>query len=304
MFEPRWTYSSPLGLTKWYGHVDYYGHYVIGQWFALDAETGQPYWSRRFHRPTTIYGCASDVIIASETRSDGPWTADFGIYGIDAHTGNLRWVNHGRGFWGKLLRCLDYVPGFTNEFRDVPKCFVDQYIVTTRGRILDVRTGHDCPSVKITEPNNDVRSAPQHKLYYNKSLKTDGDTIKVEGHRDDFAILRRDKNGNDIWRFAAKDLSLHVDGNYYSYRFHDGSIFIILGDAPNYVPINEATPLHVKPNPANYQLGILDVSSGKCKLEPLANAKQRKECRIESIRDSRMLVSCDGTELAEYEIVK
>ncbi|KAA5541926.1 hypothetical protein FYK55_17170 [Roseiconus nitratireducens] len=304
MLEPRWTYSNPTGLSKWYGHVDYYGQYVIGQWFALDAETGTQYWTRRFFRPTTVCGCAHDVIVASETRSDGPWTAGFGVYGIDAQTGKLRWVNHGRGLWGKLLRCFDYVPGFTNEFRDVPKCLVDQYVVTTRGRILDVRTGHDCSSVKTNEPNNEDRSGPQHKLYDNKTLETDGHTIKVEGHRDDFVILRRDKNGNDIWRFAAKDLSLHVDGNYYSYRFHDGRIFIILGDAPNYVPINEAEPLYVKPNPANYQLGILDVSSGKCKLAPMANAKQRKECRIESIRDSRMLVSCDGTELAEYEIEK
>lgn len=304
MFEPRWTFSNPLGLSKWYGHVDYYGHYVIGQWFALDAETGKPYWSRRFLRPTTVCGCAHDVIVASETRSDGPWTAGFGIYGIDARSGSLRWVNHGRGFWGKLLRCLDYVPGFTNEFRDVPKCLVDQYVVTTRGRILDVRTGHDCPSVKISEPNNEDRSGPQYKLYDNKSLETDGHTIKVEGHRDDFVIFRRDKNGNDIWRFAAKESSLHVDGNYYSYRFHDGRIFIILGDAPNYVPINEAKPLYVKPNPANYQLGILDIKSGKCTILPLANAMRRNECRIEAIRDSRMLVSCDCAELAEYEIPK
>lgn len=304
MFEPRWSYSTPLGLSKWYGHVDYYDQYVIGQWFVLDSETGKLYWSRQFFRPTTICGFANDVIVATETRSDGPWTADFGIYGIDARSGSLRWVNHGRGLWGKLLRYLDYVPGFTNEFRDVPKCLVDQYVVTARGRILDVRTGHDCPSVKISETNNNDLASPQRKLYDNKSLETDGHTIEVEGHRDDFTILRRDKNGNDIWRFAAKDSSLHVDGNYYSYRFHDGRIFIILGDAPKYVSINEAKPFYVKPNPANYQLGILDISSGKCTILPLANAMRRNECRIEAIRDSRMLVSCDGTELAEYEIAE
>lgn len=304
MLEPRWTYSNPIGLSKWYGHVDYYDQYVIGQWFAIDAETGAQYWTRRFVRPTTVCGCAHGVIVVYETRSDGPWTAGFGVYGIDAQTGKLRWVNHGRGLWGKLLRCFDYVPGFTNEFRDVPKCLVDQYVVTERGRILDVRTGQDCPSAKFNETHNEDRLGPQHKLYDNKSLVIDGDTIKVEGHHDDFAILRRDKNGKDVWRFAAKDLSLHVDGNYYSYRFHEGRIFIILGDAPNYVPINEAKPHYVKPNPANYQLGVLDVSSGKCELAPLANATRRKECRIESIRNSRILVSCDGTELAEYDIAK
>jgi len=304
MFERRWSYSNPFGLSKWYGHVDYYGQYVIGQWFVLDAETGKPYWSRRFFRPTTICGCVHDVIVASETRSDGPWTAGFGIYGIDARSGSLLWVNHGRGLWGKLLRCLDYVPGFANEFRDVPKCLVDQYVVTTHGRILDVRTGRECPSVEIHERKTGERTGPQHKLYDNKSLDIDGHTIRVEGQRDDFVIRRYERNGNEIWRFAAKDLSLHVDGNYYSYRFHEGRIFIILGDALNYVPINKAKPLIVKSNPANYQLGILDISSGECTILPLANGMRRNKCRIEAIRDSRLLLSCDGMELAEYEITK
>lgn len=300
MLELRWTYLNALGLSKWYGHVDYYGQYVIGQWFALDADTGRQYWSRRLFRPTTVLGCAHGVIVASETRSDGPWTANFGIYGIDAQTGDLRWINHGRGIWGKLLRCFDYVPGFTNEFRDAPKRLVDRYVVTRRGRVLDIRTGRDCPSVKLDEPTNSTRAEPEYKLYDDKSLEIDGDRITIEGHRDNFVILRRDKKGRDRWRFAARDLSLHVDGNYYSYRLHNGRILMILGDAPNYVPVHESKPLCVKPNPANYQLGILDITSGECKLFPLANAKRRKECRIEAIQDSRILVSCDGTQLTEY----
>jgi hypothetical protein len=132
------------------------------------------------------------------------------FYGIDAQTGNLRWVNHANGLWGKLLRCLDFVPGFTNEFRDVPKCVVDQYVVTARGRILDVRTGQDCPFAKIKKPNSDGRTEPQHKLYANKSLKTDGNTIKIEGPRNDFVIHCRDRNGNNIWRFSARESSSHV----------------------------------------------------------------------------------------------
>jgi hypothetical protein len=241
------------------------------------------------------------VIVASETRSDGPWTAGFGIYGIDSQTGKLLWTNHGRGLWGKLLRCFDYVPGFTNEFRDVPKCIVDEYVITAGGRALDVRTGRECPSVSVEAPDKSDRSAPDQKLYDNKSIEIDGDTIHVLGSCDDFVIVRRDKGGRELWRFVAKDHSLHVDGNYYSYRIHDGRIFIILGDAPNYVPIKESEPLYVKPNPANYQLGILDVSSGECEFVPLTHAEQRTECRIEAIRDDRLLISCDGTQLVEYE---
>ncbi len=302
MLQRRWTYSNSHGLTKWYGHVDYYDKYVIGQWFSLDAETGTEYWSRRFHRPTTVWDCAHDVIVASETRSDGPWTASFGIYGIDAQTGQLLWTNHGRGLWRKLLRFFDYVPGFTNEFRDVPKFIAGEYVVTSSDRILDIRTGRQCPSVAAKTPTDNDRSAPAQTLYDSKSLEIDGDTIFVQDHHDEFAILRRDQCGQDIWHFAAKDCSMHVEGNYYSYRLHDGRIFMILGDAPSYVPIKESEPLCVKPNPACYQLGVLDVTSGEFEIYPLANAKQRTECRIESIRNDRMLVSCDGSQLTEYKI--
>lgn len=304
MLEKRRAYSNPRGLTKWYGHVDYFDRYVIGQWFALDAETGEQYWSRRFFRPTTVCDCALDVIVASETRSDGPWTAGFGIYGIDAQTGNLLWTNHGRGLWGKLLRWLDYVPGFSNEFRDVPERVVDQSVITVAGRILDIRTGRECSSTASKAHNDIDRSGPDRTLFDTKSLEIDGDTIRVQSSCDEFVILRSNKDGREIWRFDAKDRSLHVDGNYYSYRFHNGRIFIILGDGPKYVPIKETEPLYVKPNPANYQLGILDLSSGECELFPLLDAKRRKECRIEAIRDDRILLSCDGTKLVEYSSPK
>lgn len=299
---PRWKYSNAHGLTQWYGHVDYYGPYVIGQWFALDAETGAEHWSSKFHRPTTVCDCAHDVIIATETRSDGPWTANFGIYGIDAPTGKLLWTNHGRGFWGKLLRGFDFIPGFTNDFRDMPKCVVDRYVITWAGRTLDIRTGQPCASPAVSQPGRDERSAPHRVLYETRSLEIDGETLPIEGAGDDFAILRRDKDGRVIWQFAAREHALHVDGNYYSYRLHNGRIFIILGDAPNYVPVKASKPWVVKRNPANYHLGVLDVSSGECTLHRLTDAAQRTECRIEAIREDRILISCDGTQLLEYAV--
>ncbi|WP_038164849.1 hypothetical protein [Verrucomicrobium sp. BvORR106] len=302
MLKPRWTYSNVRGLTQWYGHVDYYGPYVIGQWFALDAETGTEHWSHKFHRPTSVCDCAHDVIIATESRSDGPWTADFGIYGIDAPTGKLLWTNHGRGFWGRLLRCLDFVPGFTNEFRDTPKCIVDQYVITWSGRILDIRTGLPCPSANVCAPEEDHWSAPERVLYEKRCLEIDGDDLLVQGAGEEFEILRRHKDGRVIWQFAARERSFHVDGNYYSYRLHGGRIFIILGDAPNYVPIKASNPMHVKPNPANYHLGVLDVSSGECKIHRLTDTEQRTGCRIEAIREDRILISCEGTQLLEYAV--
>jgi hypothetical protein len=115
-------------------------------------------------------------------------------------------------------------------------------------------------------------------------------------------ILRRDKDRRELWRFAAKDLGFHVNGNWYSYRLHDGKVFLVLGDAPSYVPIDKAQPNIVQPNPANYQIGVLDVASGHLSLCPVIGGAQQTECRIEAIRGTRLLVSCAGKHLTEYEI--
>lgn len=301
MFQERWTYKNGSGLTKWYGHVDYYDQYVIGQWFVLNAETGVEYWSRRFFRPNTVIGCTNDVIVASEMRSDGPWTCGFGIYAIDVQTGELRWTNHGRGLWGNFVRWLDYVPGFTNEIRDSPDYIVDQYVVTRKQRVLDASDGRDCPPISGMDLSKPEQSRVDRLLYDHKSLSLNGDEIKVEGHGNDFAVCRLDSAGRESWRFNAEDSAMYVDGNYYSYRYNNGHIYIVLGDAPKYVPRNADRAMLVKPNPASYQLGVLNTVSGEIDLYQLKDATDRKECRIEAVRDARVLVSCDGTQLVEYE---
>lgn len=306
MLDERWTYSSSRKLTQWYGNVGYYGQYVIGQWFVLDANTGSEYWSRTFFRPNTICGCSADTIVASETRSDGPWTADFGIYGIDAKTGALLWTNHARGAWGTLLRALDRVPGFTNDFRDSPARIVGECVATSRGRNLDIRTGQERQQSQeniVIQKEADSQAQILYKSGFQngKPLELDGDTLKIQGARDQFSVIRTDKNGHVSWRFDAQEQSLHVDGNYYSHRYHDGRIYIILGDAPHYVPTPNK-PRYVQENPANYQLGILDVKTGKCDQYPLNLGKHRKECRIEDVGNSRILISFDRTFLAEYSV--
>lgn len=301
MLVPRWTYENSQYLYRWYGHVDYFGQYIMGQWFVLEAATGTELWARRFNRPNSILACEQDVIIASEMRSDGPWTADFGIYGIAAKTGDLLWTSHARGWWGKFLRCCDYIPAFTNDLRDPPRGIVNGRVITGRGRCLDVRTGVDVAENYSVPANND-NATPQRILYDKHVLDFDTDKIFVEGPRDDFKITRYDPNGREIWRLSCKERALYMDGNYFSYRYHEGRIYLILGDAPRTVPIKPSDPFVHKPNLANYQIGVLELTTGECRLAPLDHGQQRLECRIEAIHQNRLLVSCDNTILTEYQI--
>jgi hypothetical protein len=267
---------------------------------VLDAETGAEHWRRSFHRPTSICGVSRDVIVAYEMRSDGPWTAIFGIYGIDAKSGELLWTNHARRPWRWFVRCLDFVPGFTNEFRDAPLAVDGDYVSTRNGRVLDVRTGRDCPDCSKA-PSKVERTRREEVFYDKRAIQVGADTLRVIGSKDQFEILRTDLNGRVVWRFDGRDRALHVDGNYYSYRLHGETIFIVLGNAPNSVPIDPAKPLIHKRNAASYQLGMLHVATGEFESFPLADGRRLNDCRIEAVKGTRLLVSFDGVELVEYE---
>src|SRR5262249_7436635 len=104
-----------------------------------------------------VVGLTEDVAVASETRSDGPWTADFGCYGISLKTGDLLWASHAAGLWGRVLRLLDSVPFFTNDLRDTPARVRGNEVICNSGRVLDVHTGADLRRV----PREEVRKGSE-----------------------------------------------------------------------------------------------------------------------------------------------
>ena len=302
MLQPRWRYSTSLGLKRWYGNVDYYGAHVIGQWFVLDAESGRECWSRRFRRPNTVRGVTSGVIVASEMRSDGPWTVDFGIYGIDVESGELLWTNHAGAPWGGLCAWLDLVPGFTNELRDAPEAIVDGRVLTRRGRVLDVRTGRPAHGERIEIESRDTD--PAERLYHDKRLELpDGDVLSVEGYRDAFRLSLSSPGGVERWAFDAGAHDAYVTGDYYSYRLLGDRILVLMGDASECVPVDPGKPMIVQRNPASYRLGMVDVRTGAFESHPLEHASHRTQCRIEAVRGSRLLIGCDDTLLTEYELL-
>lgn len=302
MLKTRWSYLNPKGLTKWNGHVDYYNNYIIGQWFVLNALAGEELWAHDFFRPNVNFGLAQDVIIASEMRSDGPWTLDFGIYGIHVKTGNILWANHGDGLLGKIASLLDYIPGVTNELRDRPKYIWNKYVLTDRGRIIDVDTGKRALIEKEKIPFLEDKKTISHTFYTEKMLSIDDAKILVNGFDKDFNVIRIDEFGKIAWRFPAEDQIWYVGGNYFSYRLHNNKIYIILGDAPSYLPCSINNPKHVKSSPANYSLGIIEIKSGESEIHQLPKGEQKLTCRIEAIRDNNILINYDGIELFEFEL--
>ncbi|HAI10070.1 MAG TPA: hypothetical protein DCM28_00065, partial [Phycisphaerales bacterium] len=142
MIKRRWHYQCPYQLVANYGHVSYQGSWVIGSRFVLERETGKELWHRQFVRPNMLFDCTDQMLIETEWRSDSPFANGlWGIYGIDLINGRIRWVNHANGYRGKFLRLLDYIPAYTNGFRDSPKQLIGDVLVTHNNRYLDVHTG-------------------------------------------------------------------------------------------------------------------------------------------------------------------
>ena len=72
-------------------------------------------------------------------------------------SGNLLWTSHARGWWGRVVRVLDYVPGFTNELRDTPHHISGSEVFCDSGRVLDLLTGTDLRRI----PPEEVKRFPQ-----------------------------------------------------------------------------------------------------------------------------------------------
>ncbi len=120
-------------------------------WACLERSTGEILWERKVGRPNKVYGVENGVIVASELRAgDSPLIWSYGLYGLSLETGELLWISHGRGWWGRFTRLLDAVPDFRNELRDTPLYLQAGAIITQRGRLVNPSDGSD---IGATEPD-------------------------------------------------------------------------------------------------------------------------------------------------------
>lgn len=317
---PKWQFTAARSLTQWYGRVQLHNHHVLGQWFCLDRETGKPLWERRFHRPNTIHGVSRDVIVASEMRSDGPWMYCFGCYGISLLTGKLLWTSHRSGIWGRLLRLCDFVPGFTNDVRDVPAHVVSDECICESGRVLDVRTG----SLVRRIPQSDVDShAPPpteqqrlgetgYRIDAPRRIKIGPDawlSRRLEGEpigsiAGEFRLHRFRDNGSIAWSFDIADTGYHPQSSHYcpAAAGRPGFVYLTVSDEPTTRPDPKARNPHVVvPSPTRYHLLTLDLDSGTIIQDFPIGDVQSTECRIEGVDDDAVLISLDGRELQYHK---
>ena len=229
--ELSWHFDARHHLYQWYGRVQIVGRHAVGQWFCVDLDSGRCLWERRLPRANTIRAIADGVIVASEMRSDGPWTADFGVYAIALESGELLWTSHREGLAGTVCKLLDHVPGFTNERRDRPNRVHDGEVLCESGRVLDLRSGRLLRRVPV-EPTKSTPVAPPPPPAPGE-LTVAGPTPE-EHHR---FVMSSARDGHEAWRFDIKETGHFIDGSPRSWRADGERIYLVrlrrADDGPN-----------------------------------------------------------------------
>jgi hypothetical protein len=311
--KPLWIVAPEKPLTQWYGHVNLLPKHVLGQWLCIDRATGQVKWQQSFFRPNTIAGVDSGVIVASEMRSDGPWTANFGCYGMSLEDGQMLWTSHSTGLWGSLGRLLDFVPGLTNEFRDTPHHVDDGKVFCDSGRVLDVKSGRLVQKVDpevIWAREKPVSLAMQ---FYTSGRERTHPGVPI-GHglvlrhaqpagglqRGIFEIAAETDAGNPVWRFSIAELGRYIDSNFYSYRLVPPFLYFIVSDEPRSKP-HPTKSYYVLPNPTRWHFVTIALSTGEVVQDFSLDDQKLAECRIEDVDDDGLLIGKFNHHLAYYE---
>lgn len=311
--EPRWIFASKKPLTKWYGHVHLLPNHVVGQWFCVDRASGQVKWQRNFFRPTTIDAVTSGVIVAREMRSDGPWTASFGCYGISLDAGRLLWTSHGSGLWGSIVRLLDFVPGYTNELRDTPHHVEDGKVFCQSGRVLDVKTGRFLQKLDSETVRSHEKPIRLDSQFYNSGLERDHPSVAIsngvflrhaqaaEGmQRGVLEIAAETETANSVWTFSIEQLGRHIDGNFYSYRLVPPFMYFVVSDEPRYKP-HPTKQRYVEPKPTLWHVVSIALATGDVVQDFSLGPEMLEECRIEDVDDRGLLIGTSSRELLYFE---
>lgn len=305
-----WTFTARHPLVQWYGHVQLLPDRVLGQWVCVERSAGKPLWEKRYHRPNTVVGVSEGVIIASEMRSDGPWTLDFGCYAISLETGDLLWVSHGSGLWGRVLRCLDYLPGFTNDLRDSPMSVEGPECICGSGRVLDVRTGQQIRQLTQEQLKSRNEAQKKERPKSDAQVLYEGGKVPVSSgawltHTEEPGVMNarglrlRLLNEDDTirWSFDLDTTGYQISHcNFYAYRYARPYVYIVASEEPSMKP-HPTLEHHVLENPTLFRLLTLDTSSGELVQDIPLGSQRYSECRIEDIDEHGLLVAADHRSL-------
>lgn len=307
--EPVWRFRSERALTQWYDYVHLLPDCVVGQWFRVERTSGELVWQKDHFRANSICGIDSGVIVAYEMRSDGPWTAGFGCYGISLDSGEIVWRSHNQGSLGLLGRLLDCIPGFTNDLRDSPSYVVDGQVFCSSGRVLNVTDGTLLSKIDSKDVGNRKPVPSDAWLLYRATIDDQvlgvpvGELTLAHAnrgiHKGALHIVATTKENAVAWEFDIRQTGLHIESNFYSYRLAAPYVYFVVSEEPPFVA-NSARLGTITRNPTRWYILCLDVRNGQIEQRVSLGERRSESCRIEDVDERGLLIRISERELALY----
>jgi hypothetical protein len=237
------------------------------------------------------------VIVATETKSGGPWTASFGAWGISVETGEVLWPTRREVSWGRRL--VELIPFVGPPIPATAIHVAGSLCFCEGGSVLSIHSGE-----VVREKETDAeewRAKEQErnaswKFYMGQPLALDNGDVLTHGSEDDeeFHLYRIAPNDESRWHFDLGRERHFITGNYYSYRYSEGFIYMVVSDQ-----YRELTFDPTKPHGGHYFLWTLDVQAGRL-CQKVAIPDWAGECRIEAVDEDHILVSTANKNLFCY----
>jgi outer membrane protein assembly factor BamB len=302
--QPAWRYKPLHSLTLGYDHVYLFPGHVVGQWYCLERGSGKLLWDRPIAKADWVGGVSEGVIIATGTLESGPTLRTSGVFGISLETGKLLWESHDakpdrRTLWGWILSFLPIV------YEDHVYALRGHECLTNCGRVLDVRTGRELRRESSKEgwtPFWDDAS-PARKLYREDAVDCGGGQTLRRGTPGPpapsgaapgkaFQLFLKGSEGRVAWTFDLALTGHFIDGNYYSFRYSGGFVYMVVADRPLRLPKDPKKPLIVYENPAHYFLWTLAANTGEIVQKIPLTLEPTTRCRIEDVDEQSLLLTC------------
>jgi hypothetical protein len=294
--SPFWQAVINPPFEVWPGEVWLLPQHVLGTWFCLDRASGCLLWQRSHYRMNTIAAVQDDIIVASETRWDSPLIEELGLYGLSLQTGEHLWTSHGSGRWGRFVRWLDWVPGFTNELRDALWKTRPGQVVTRQGRVLDIATGEEIGREIVDFENYETTMPAEWRLRKDKTVDfgefgvlrkgTPDSPEQPDGavHYSIFPLFCEDHRGHVRWVFEPSEQEV-IDSYYGDVLFLPPFIYWVAAAEPLTAEGDTST------EPDYFTLQVLDIRSGQVVQRVPLNTQPALNARIHKGDEKHLLVS-------------
>ncbi|MEM8932299.1 MAG: hypothetical protein AAGE94_14045 [Acidobacteriota bacterium] len=321
---PAWTWWHREAPDRAYTKARLLDDRVVGPWFSLDRATGQVVWQVTSPMPNSISRLRDGMIIGTEVLAYGPTTGSYGVYGIELDTGHVAWIHHRDDWYERDPATIELIDERSEDAdwrREGPSRLVDDGVVTSHGRVLDLETGELLRTVPLRKTEDYLAEWQEPTELWavgavdlpglGRLLLGTGETLaEVREHlaeapirgmhsmpthmgRDEpFGLTFESPDGEILWQFDLDPTRYWIDGNAASYALV-GHFAILVVAEPEQGPTAYDQASRDEWISAPFSATVLDLRTGTITATLPLGDRPAYAAQIEALDERGLLLSAD-----------